>query len=281
LDYAAVLKVEITAGGLAVLTGFAVQGTNGYFIALRLDSTTLEPDPAFLGNATAVSGERFFQYSASSTGGFLNSAVDRAFCVECVVGAYKYGGSDGTIRVLRIVADGTGLDHSFGSSGTSDIVVPGYMSSSSGGLDVDSSGRAVLVTSSSINGGRPEHILTFRLTPSGNPDISYGTNGRTEYLISSPDVYRCYAADAKLDAIERIVAVVYCEPRLGSTIGYIRFTTNGAFEYFNLPPTPRIQDPYHFGVGFDMGADGNYYGTGCSYYSASDTYYFLLQRVIP
>jgi uncharacterized delta-60 repeat protein len=213
--------------------------------------------------------------------------------------AYGCVTTDGDNKVLvactrsgisRWNVDGT-LDTTFGTSGYTDLQVPGTFNNSGANtyyqfawkqIKVASDASIFIVGSASADGFANGICVLWKLLPSGLPDTSFGTNGvwKRETYPKSLGVSVDFQSDGKIIVQGNEDAPDYTGDWFNgyrdvfvtrlTSVGVLD-TTFGTSGYFKLPPPGR----FYFIAGYYVGVSSDdYIRVACDGYDGNDTPYF-------
>ena len=170
-------------GGKFLAIGFAASTTIECAVAMRFNDNGST-------DTTFGAGQGHVCIAPAITSTPASAAFDVAVLEDgriLLAGGSVYPGSSSIdMSVARLLADGT-LDTTFGPAQDGWAFVPfdegGSLADNANAIAVDASGRIVLVGDvSTADLGR---IGVARLQPDGQPDMTFGTNGRTEIDFNS------------------------------------------------------------------------------------------------
>ncbi len=172
-----------------ILAGFASNGENNDIAVVRYLANG-KLDPSF-----GLNGKLVTDLGDNEEG--IDVAVDRQGRIVVVGFANSYALNLGDVLVARYLADGT-PDDSFGMNG---IASPGRGGALA--VAIDSHDRVLI-----SGGGKNDHgsygWFVERLTPAGDPDPDFGTDGRVEGFVAESS----HAVDVAIDSQDRVAFAV-------------------------------------------------------------------------
>lgn len=138
------------------------------------------------------------------------------------VGATKKGG-DYDVQVFQLMPDGA-LDPNFGALGVSQLDIDPLMNDRAEGMRLASDGSCFIIGTST--GNNQQYSWVIKLTPQGQPDQSFGTNGRFILDENDPVVVK----DLVVLPDNRVILGADYFGANSATIGLVGLTTNGTLD---------------------------------------------------
>ena len=236
--YATDGDLDTTWGGDGVVVSTHTDSSAAYAIANYPDSRVLVVGSVTDSSASRILVNRFLadgsaDTSCNGTGEFLDAGKD-AITSDVVVlsdGSFVVAGTiqinnKGTLFVAKFTST-CNLDGTFGTTGIA--TYSGGDSTAGTALAIQSNGSIVVAGYEylTVSDGGAQRILVVRFTTSGNPDTSFGTNGRFMSSINQEG----QARDVVIDSSGRIIFT-------GSIVGTVapdaaiigRLTSNGLLD---------------------------------------------------
>jgi uncharacterized delta-60 repeat protein len=174
--------IAIQSDGRIVVVGFITGLTRTDFVVARYNSDGT-PDATF-----ASGGKTIVDFGAISARGTAVALQGGAIVVagQATIGTVTV--SDADFAVARLTSAGA-FDPSFGTGGKTTINVAGKFDGANA-MAIQADGRIVLAGHAAVDGGSNGNIGLVRLTASGTPDATFGTNGVVSSTLGFGDVTR-------------------------------------------------------------------------------------------
>jgi len=158
------------------------------FLAVQLDASDGDPDPNF-GDDESAPGELILN---SGDGIFVPWAMEIDGSGRLVVAgqALDFSEDNSLLAFARVLADGSGVDTSFGQAGDSagtTILDPGDGGSGVFDLEIDSGGRIVFAGGTNDDSFETGEMLIGRLTRGGEPDADFSADGFATFDLAEGD----------------------------------------------------------------------------------------------